>query len=76
MALPASTGRRWVGSWVFASTMLSVDELGRCSTGCLPSSAVCGRSADFPEANRPWALGAEATLRSFRASSSLPAAVA
>lgn len=56
--------------------MLKVDEFGWCSTGCLPSSAVCGLSVFFPEEKRPWALGAEATLRSFLANSSFPAFVA
>jgi hypothetical protein len=56
--------------------MLRVEELGWSRTGCLASSAVCGLSADLPEEKRPWALGADATLRSFRANSSFPAAVA
>jgi hypothetical protein len=56
--------------------MLSVELFGWCNTGCLPSSAVCGRSLDFPEAKSPWALGADATLRSFLANSSFPAVVA
>jgi hypothetical protein len=56
--------------------MLSVELFAWCSTGCLPSSAVCGRSEDLPEAKRPWALGADATRRSFLASSSFPAVMA
>jgi hypothetical protein len=74
--LIASSGDRWPWSCETVSTMLSVDELGWCRTGCLPSSAVWGRPSDLLDENRPCALGAEATRRSFRASSSFPAAVA
>lgn len=46
------------------------------TSGSLPSSAVAGRSPlPLPLEKRPWALGALATLLSFRASSSLVAAV-
>ena len=48
-----------------------------CARGSLLSSAVAGRSGSpLPLKKRPWALGALATLLSFRANSSLPAMVA
>lgn len=71
-----STGSRWFEEGARVSTILSVEELPCCTRGSFPSSAVCGLSVVFPEEKRPCALGADATLRSFRASSSFPAVVA
>lgn len=76
MPLGGETGRRWPPFG--GSTMLRV-VLFACSvklTGCFPNSAVDGRSLGFLLENRPCALGAEATRRSLRANSSLPALVA
>lgn len=60
-----------------ASTRPTVLEFLFTMMGSLPSSAVAGRSPlPLPLENRPWALGALATRRSLRASSSLVAVVA
>ena len=70
-----ATGRRCCEEGA-GSTMLRVEEFACCTKGSLPSSAVCGLSFDLLLAKRPCALGADATRRSFRASSSFPAVVA
>lgn len=56
--------------------MLSVEVFGWWTRGCFPSSAVCGLSDELPLEKSPWAFGADATRRSFLASSSFPAVVA
>lgn len=53
------------------------DDPERTARGSFPSSAVCGLSPFvLLTVKRPCALGADATLLSFRASSSLPAVTA